>query len=43
MTGVILILAIISLNLTFISDYLRRICKCLEDKKNSDDEKGDAE
>lgn len=43
MTGIILILAIISLNLSFIGGYLMRICKCLENKENSDREKGDAE
>lgn len=30
MTGVILVLGIISLNLTFIGSYLIRICNCLE-------------
>ena len=40
MTGIILILAIISLNLSFIGNYLMRICKCLENEENSDEGKG---
>lgn len=43
MTGIMFTLAIISLNLAFIGDYLRRICKFLENKENSDREKGDTE
>ena len=40
MIGIMFVLAIISLNLSFIGDYLRRICRCLEDKEDSDEEKG---
>lgn len=39
MTGIILVLAIISLNLSFIGSYLIRICNCLERMEN--DEEGD--
>lgn len=43
MTGIMFVLAIISLNLSFIGNYLMRICKCLENKENSDKEKGGTE
>lgn len=44
MTGIMFVLAIISLNLSFIGNYLMRICKCLEDNnENSDDDEGGAE
>lgn len=44
MTGIILVLALISINLSYISNYLKRICQCLEDNnENSDDEEGGAE
>jgi hypothetical protein len=41
MTGIMFVLAIISLNLSFIGGYLARICKHLESIKNSDGEEGD--
>lgn len=41
MTGIMLVLAAISINLSFIGSYLIRICKCLENNnENSDDEEG---
>ena len=43
MTGIMIVLATISLNLSFIGDYLRRICTYLENNENSDGEKGGAE
>ena len=42
MTGIMFVLAIISLNLAFIGDCLRRICKYLENNENSDGEEGGA-
>lgn len=41
MTSIVLLLVAISLNLSFIGSYLMRICKCLENKENSDKEKGE--
>jgi hypothetical protein len=41
MTGIIIVLATISLNLAFIGSYLMRICNCLERMEN--DEEGGAE
>lgn len=44
MTGIILVLAVISITLSYISNYLMRICNCLENNnENYDDEKGGAE
>lgn len=41
MTGIMFILAIISLNLSFVGGYLMRICRCLENKENTDGDKGE--
>lgn len=44
MTGIMFVLAIISLNLAFIGNYLMRICKCLEqNNENSEEEEEGAE
>lgn len=43
MTGIMFILAIISLNLSLIGSYLARICKHLESAEISEDEEGGAE
>lgn len=37
MNGVILVLAIISLNLAFIGSYLIKICNCLERMVNDEE------